>query len=82
MEQSMIDIVANKDIAHKIMDMSVEYHLKLGFNLIKRGVDLLWLADDLGGEHTLLMSPSTFKEMVKPKMGYMIGELKKKNRNI
>ena len=82
MEQSMIDIVANKDIAHKIMDMSVEYHLKLGFKLIERGADLLWLADDLGGEHTLLMSPSTFKEMVKPKMGYMIGELKKKNRNI
>ncbi|MBM3705896.1 MAG: hypothetical protein FJW66_05155, partial [Actinobacteria bacterium] len=48
--QSLIDIVANKDIAHKIMDMSVDYHLKLGFKLIERGVDLLWLADDLGGE--------------------------------
>lgn len=81
-QQSMIDVVANKDIAHKIMDMSVDYHLKLGFKLIERGVDLLWLADDLGGEHALLMSPSTFREMVKPKMGYMIGELKKKNKNI
>ncbi len=37
----MIDIVVNKDIAHKIMDMSVEYHLKLGFKLIERGADLL-----------------------------------------
>jgi uroporphyrinogen decarboxylase len=33
--QSLIDIVANKDIAHKVMDMSVDYHLKLGFKLIK-----------------------------------------------
>ncbi|MCL4385743.1 MAG: hypothetical protein M1479_04390 [Actinobacteria bacterium] len=80
--QSLIDIVANKDLAHKIMDMSVDYHLKLGYKLIERGVDLLWLADDLGGEHKLLMSPETFREMVKPKLGYMIGQLKKKNKNI
>ena len=25
----------------------------------------------------MLMSPDTFREMVKPKMGYMIGELKR-----
>ncbi|MCL5073023.1 MAG: hypothetical protein M1308_19360 [Actinobacteria bacterium] len=80
--QSLIDVVANKDIAHKIMDMSVDYHLKLGLKLIDRGVDLLWLADDIGGEHELLISPQVFREMIKPKMGYMIGELKKKNKNI
>jgi uroporphyrinogen decarboxylase len=80
--QSLIDLIQNKDIAHRIMDMSVEYHLKLGFKLIERGVDILWLADDIGGEHTMLMSPETFREMIKPKMGYMIGELKKRNKNI
>jgi uroporphyrinogen decarboxylase len=81
-EQSLIDLIAEKDIAHRVMDMSVEYHLQLGLKLIERGVDMLWLADDIGGEHTLLMSPETFREMIKPKMGYMIGELKKKNKNI
>jgi len=80
--QSLIDILVNKDLAHKIMDMSVEYHLKLGYKLIERGVDMLWLADDLGGEHQLLMSPETFREMIKPKMDYMIRKLKNKNKNI
>jgi uroporphyrinogen decarboxylase len=80
--QSLIDIVAEKDIAHKVMDLSVEYHLKLGFKLIERGVDILWLADDLGGEHTMLMSPDTFREMVKPKMGDMIDTLKGKDPNV
>lgn len=78
-EQSLIDLVTEKDVAHRIMDMSVEYHLRLGYRLMERGVDMLWLADDIGGEHTMLMSPATFREMVKPKMGYMIGELKKRN---
>ncbi|UCB45825.1 MAG: hypothetical protein JSV25_16760 [Spirochaetota bacterium] len=80
--QSLIDLVAEKDIAHKIMDISVEYHLQLGYKLIDRGVDILWLADDIGGEHALLMSPETFREMIKPKMGYMIGELKRHNSNV
>jgi uroporphyrinogen decarboxylase len=64
------------------MDMAVQYHLKLGFKLIEKGADLLWLADDLGGEHQLLMSPEIFREMIKPNMGYMIDALKKNNRNI
>lgn len=81
-EQSLVDLIAEKDIAHRVMDMSVEYHLRLGFKLIEREVDMLWLADDIGGERTLLMSPETFREMIKPKMGYMIGELKKRNKNI
>lgn len=81
-EQSLIDLIAEKDIAHRVMDMSVEYHLQLGYRLIERGVDLLWLADDIGGEHAMLMSPETFREMIKPKMGYMIGELKKRSKNV
>jgi uroporphyrinogen decarboxylase len=80
--QSLIDLLQNKDIAHRVMDMSVEYHLKLGYKLLERGVDILWLADDIGGEHAMLMSPETFREMVKPKMGYMIGELKKRDKNV
>lgn len=80
--QSLIDVVANKDIAHYIMDLSVAYHLQLGYRLIERGVDLLWLADDIGGEHTMLISPETFREMIKPKMGYMIGELKKRKAGV
>jgi len=81
-EQSLIDLLQEKDIAHYVMDMSVEYHLKLGYELIDRGVDILWLADDIGGEHAMLMSPDTFREMVKPKMGYMVGELKRYDPNI
>ncbi|MEM3486497.1 MAG: uroporphyrinogen decarboxylase family protein [Candidatus Methanomethyliaceae archaeon] len=76
-EQSLIDLVQNPDLAWKIMDMSIEYHLVLGKKLIQLGVDAIWLADDLGGEHDLMMSPETFRRVVKPKMAYMIGELKK-----
>lgn len=80
--QSLIDIIVNKDIAHKVMDMAIDYHLKLGLRQINKGVDMILLADDFGGEDSLLMSPELFREMIKPKMGYMINEFKKKNKNI
>lgn len=82
MTQSFVDLVANKDIAQKIMSMLANYHVKLGLKLIDRGVDMLWLADDLGGEHSLSMSPETFREMVKPQIGYMINKFKKRNKDV
>ena len=66
--QSLIDLIKNKDIVSKVMDTAIDYHLKLGFKLIDSGVDMIWLADDFAAEHSLLMSPQTFREMIKPKM--------------
>ncbi len=76
------DLIVNKEIAHKIMDISVDYHLKLGCELIGKGVNMLWLGDDVGSEHTMLISPKAFREFLKPKLGYMIDEFKKKNKDI
>ena len=80
--QSLIDLYQNKDIAHKIMDMSINYHLKLAYKLIDKGVDMLWFGDDVGAGDRLLMSPKVFREMIKPKIGYVIDKLKSKNKNI
>jgi len=76
------DLLVNKEIAHKIMDMTVDYHLKLGYKLIEKGVDMIWLADDVGSEHSMLISPEVFREFMKPRLSHMIGEFKKKNKNI
>ena len=80
--QSLIDLIKNEDIANKIMDIAISYHLKLGFKLIDMGVDMLWLADDIAGEDTLLISPKTFRKMIKPKMDYIIRQFKSRNKNI
>jgi len=80
--QAFEDLLVNKEIAHKIMDMTVDYHLKLGYKLIEKGVDMIWLADDVGSEHSMLISPETFREFMKPRLSYMIGEFKKKNKGI
>ncbi|GAH30801.1 unnamed protein product, partial [marine sediment metagenome] len=42
----------------------------------------IWLADDVGSEHSMLISPEVFREFMKPRLSHMIGEFKKKNKNI
>jgi uroporphyrinogen decarboxylase len=76
------DLLVNKEIAHKIMDMTVDYHLKLGYKLIEKDVDMIWLANDVGSEHSMLISPEVFREFMKPRLSHMIGEFKKKNKDI
>lgn len=80
--QSLIDIIADKDLINRILDILMDYHLKLGLKLIDRGVDIIWTADDVGAEHTMIISPELFREIQKPRMAYMIGELKKRNKNV
>ncbi len=80
--QSLIDLAVNRELAHQIIDMSVAYHLELGYRLIERGVDMLWLADDVGAEHTMIISPEMFREFQKSKMAYMIERLKAKNPDV
>ena len=81
-DKIFIDMIENVDLVWRIMDISINYHLVLGKELIDLGVDCVWLADDLGTETSMLMSPKTFREVVKPKLAYIIGELKKYNHNI
>lgn len=67
---------------HKIIDISVDYHLVLGKKLVDLGVDMLFLADDVGAEHSMIISPETFREFQKPKMAYMIEQFKSRNKNV
>ncbi len=80
--ESLVDLAVNKELAHAIMDLSVAYHLTLGVELVKIGVDMIWLSDDLGGEHAMLISPDLFREMVKPKLERMTSGLKAHNENL
>ena len=81
-EQAMVDLVLNRDLAGAIMDMTAAYHLRLGFRMVEKGVDMLWLADDVGAETSMLISPDTFREMVKPRLASMIQEIRRRDRDV
>jgi uroporphyrinogen-III decarboxylase len=56
--------------------MTMNYHLTIARNLVKKGVDMIWIGDDVGAQNSMLISPDTWRRFFKEKMAYFISELK------
>ncbi|MCL5986192.1 MAG: hypothetical protein M1371_06460, partial [Actinobacteria bacterium] len=81
-EQGLMDLMLNPDLASRIMDMVVNYNLFFAKRLIGLGVDAIWFGDDVGLEHDLMISPEIYRKLIKPRVAYVVNELRKVNPNI
>jgi uroporphyrinogen decarboxylase len=69
MEQFLTDLVINKKIAHALLAKVLEIQsIKMEKFLEETGeyLDVLCIGDDYGGQSGLLISPSMFKQTIKP----------------
>ena len=82
LEQMMIDMALNPDLAHHILDIPYRYHLTAAKKLVELGVDMIWLGDDIGSQHKMLISPRMWRKYFKPRMANFIAELKAINPNV
>jgi len=81
-EQMFIDFAINHDIVDEIFSLTMNYHLTIARNLVKKGVDMIWIGDDVGGQNRMLISPDMWRRFFKEKMAYFISELRKINPSI
>lgn len=67
MQKTLMEIILNPDLVQQMMKRCTEFSCELS-EAACRGlpVDWLWLGDDAGGQQSMLMSPDTWREMVKP----------------
>jgi uroporphyrinogen-III decarboxylase len=72
----MIDLVTNPDLAEAILDIPYQYHLTAAKKLVEMGVDMIWVGDDVGAQHTMLMSPATWRRFLKPRLADFIATIK------
>ena len=81
-ETLMLDMAYDPTFADQILDIPYNYHLNAAKQLVKLGVDMIWLGDDIGSQHQLLISPAMWRRFLKPKMGHFISELKSINKEL
>jgi uroporphyrinogen decarboxylase len=75
MEQALKDLVENPEIADAILERILEHDLALTKRILDAVGDRLlfcYVAEDLGMQDTLLMSPRLFRRFLKPRMARMI----------
>jgi uroporphyrinogen decarboxylase len=76
LEQLMLDMLMDPDLADHILDIPYRYHLTAAKKLVEMGVDMIWTGDDVGSQHKMLISPRMWRQYLKPRMASFVAELK------
>ena len=82
MEKLLLDMAMEEEYVEYLFKKCAEFQTKVGIELIRRGVDAIWIGDDFGSQNSLLFSPAMFRSMLKPYYIEMIQEFKKVNPDI
>lgn len=82
LENLLMDMAADKDFAHELFERLTEYSLVAGTEMVAQGIDVLWLGDDFGTQRSMLISPNTWREFIKPRYARLIDAFKSHNPSL
>lgn len=72
MESLMADMMDESPFAERLLDKITAIAIKRAELYISAGVDMLYLGDDVGMQHTLLMSEAMYTTWLKPRLSQII----------
>jgi len=81
-KKGFLDFARAPMIAETIMDSLLEVQVKFWRTLLDRlgaWIDIALLTEDLGTQASLVISPRQFRELVKPRLGYLIETIKERS---
>ena len=81
-EKTLMDLVLNPELIDDLFDIPYRYHKVAAEELVRLGVDMVWLGDDVGAQERMLFSPETWRRFLKPRMAELIGSLKRLNPHV
>lgn len=82
MEELMMDMMTDDPMAEYILDKVTELSTKRAESYAKAGCDLLFLGDDIGMQHSIMMSEDLYCDWLKPRLKKLISHVKKINPEI
>ncbi len=82
LEQMLLDLALDPDLADHLLDIPYHYHLAAAKKLVTLGVDMIWTGDDVGAQHELMISANMWRRYLKPRMAAFISELKEINPDL
>jgi uroporphyrinogen decarboxylase len=77
--QLLMDLVEDPGLADRILEIPFRYHLAAAKRMVRMGVDMIWVGDDVGTQRGLLLSPRLWRKHLKPRMARFIAEIKSIN---
>lgn len=81
-ERIMMDMLKSPELVDALLDIPFRYHLPIAERLAEIGVDMIWLGDDVGAQHAMLIAPDQWRRFMKNKMANFIQSLKSINPDL
>jgi uroporphyrinogen decarboxylase len=81
-EQILMDMLINPDLVDTLFEFPFRYHLSMARKLVEMGVDMIWIGDDIGAQHSMLIAPEQWRRFLKDKMAEFIQSIKSVNPNV
>ena len=78
----LMDMLLDEDYTNELMDKVMVYPHKMCLQFIEKGVDMVWVGDDVSTQLNMMMSPDTWRKYLKPRYAKMFADFKKANKNI
>lgn len=72
MDNLFVDFYDNPDFGRVLLDKITEINVQVSTRFAEAGVDVLWLADDIATQKTMLMSPAMWRKWLKPRLKHLI----------
>jgi len=68
MENFLVATVADPDRVKQVLEMVVDYTIAISRRMLTTDLVGAWITDDYGTQHSLLVSPRTWRQLIKPGM--------------
>lgn len=82
MEDLMIDMALEEKAVDVLLDKLAEFTTAVSVECVRRGVDWIWLGDDLGSQKGMMISPDTWRKYFKPRMKRIIDAIRTVKKDI
>ncbi|GAB1483970.1 uroporphyrinogen decarboxylase family protein [Treponema sp.] len=82
MEKYLMALAMEESWIEKLNDRVEEWTTGLALSLVSRGVDAIWLGEDLGTQNSMLISPDMWRDRFKSRYARLITKLKAANPEI
>jgi len=82
MDNLLVDFYDNPELASVLLDKITEINRQVSVRFAESGVDILWLADDIGLQKSTLMSLSMWRKWIKPLLMQVIDSVRHINPHI
>lgn len=77
MENVLMDIAAESEEIDALFDILADFTLRVSLEALRRGAHWVWLGDDLGTQQNMIISPDSWRRVLKPRMRRIIDGIRR-----